>query len=179
MSRQGRRPLLRGRAGAGLGGVLAGCGFHPIYAPGPKGSLGAAQVGLAAIQVAIIPDRTGQLLRQALQARFEREGAGTAHKYDLFVAYSIASEGLAVEPDSSVTRTRLVGYASWTLLAQDPKRSAVTSGSARSLDGVDVVNNQFFASDLNVETAQRRISETIADQITLQLATYFNRKNVA
>jgi len=155
---------------------LSGCGFRPIYAPGAKGVVGAAQTGLAAIQVAIIPDRTGQLLRQALQARFEREGVGTAHRYDLYVAYSIGGEGLGIEPDSSTTRTRLIGTASWTLLAQDPSRTTMTSGSARTVDGVDVVNEQFFALDLNNETAQRRISETIADQITLQIATYFSRR---
>jgi LPS-assembly lipoprotein len=151
----------------GLSAWLSGCGFHPVYQGG------AAQTGLAEITVANIPNRPGQELRQALQARFERSGPGTARRYDLIVAYNLASEGISLQPDSSVTRTRLVGTASWYLVAQDTTRTVTTTGSARSVDGVDVVNNQFFALDLDAESAQRRVAEAIADQITLQLASYF------
>jgi LPS-assembly lipoprotein len=151
--------------------AVAGCGFRPVYLPEAH-----AQEALAEIQVAIIPNRAGQLLRQALQARFERGGAAPARRYELYVAYGISSEGIAIEPDSSVTRSRVVANASWNLLAQDATRSALTSGTARSVDGVDVVNEQFFAADINVEAAQKRVAETIADQITLQLAAYFRRQ---
>jgi LPS-assembly lipoprotein len=157
--------------------LASGCGFHPVYEAADGGREGgAAQEGLAAIQVANIPDRVGQLLRQALQARFERGHAATARRYDLFVAYGISGEGIGFEPDSSVTRSRLSGTATWYLLAQDATRTSLTSGTARAVDAVDIVNEQFFAADLNTEAAQRRISEAIADQITLQLAGYFEHK---
>jgi len=156
--------------------AVAGCGFQPMYLPDGKAGGGPAQEGLSEISVAIIPNRPGQLLRQALQARFERGGAAVARKYDLYVAYGISQQGVGIQPDSSVTRTRIVGNASWNLLAQDATRSSLTSGTARSVDGVDVVNEQFFAADINVEAAQKRVAETIADQITLQLAAYFRRK---
>lgn len=169
----GRRRILGSLIGAA---AVSGCGFHPVYLPDAQAGGGAAQDDLAAIAVAIIPNRPGQLLRQALQARFERGGAAPARRYDLYVAYGISQQGVGIEPDSSVTRTRIIGNASWNLLAQDTARSALTSGTARSVDGVDVVNEQFFASDINVEAAQKRVAETIADQITLQLAAYFQRK---
>jgi LPS-assembly lipoprotein len=100
---------------------------------------------------------------------------GTAHRYDLYVAFGISIEGVSVQQDSSVARNRIVGSASWTLRAQDPTRSTLTTGNARSIDGVDIVNEQFFAADLNTETAQKRVCEALADQITLQLAAYFLR----
>jgi LPS-assembly lipoprotein len=158
--------------------ALSGCGFRPIYSQQQGGNAGGpVREALAAIQVAIIPNRTGQVLRQDLQERFEGQGTGIARRYDLYVAYSVGSEGISIQPDSSVTRTRLVGTASWNLLAQDPTRSSVTSGVARSVDGIDVINEQFFAADLDVEAAQRRISAAIADQITLQIAAYFRRQS--
>ncbi|MDQ2801372.1 MAG: hypothetical protein M3Y41_01300, partial [Pseudomonadota bacterium] len=46
---------------------LAGCGFQPVYMPTASGSAGPARRELAAVNVQIIPDRPGQLLRQALQ----------------------------------------------------------------------------------------------------------------
>jgi LPS-assembly lipoprotein len=136
-------------------------------------SSGAVPDALAAIAIANIPNRPGQLLRQALQERFERGGTAPARRYDLYVAYNIGTEGIGIQTDSSVTRDRVIATANWNLLAQNATRSAITSGTARSVDGVDVVNNQFFALDLNIEATQRRLCEAIADQITLQLATYF------
>ena len=62
-----RRRLLVLAAGASL----SGCGFQPVYMPTASGKAGVAQRELAAIQVDLIPDRPGQVLRQALQDRLE------------------------------------------------------------------------------------------------------------
>ena len=65
-----------------------------------------------------IPDRPGQLLRQALQARLNSDG-GAQRRYDLDVVYWIAGDGIALLPDTSVTRLRLTGYANWALRSAD------------------------------------------------------------
>jgi LPS-assembly lipoprotein len=164
-----RRELLALSAGFSL----AGCGFRPVYMPTASGGPGIAQRELGAINVGIIPDRPGQLLRQALQKRFEGSGGGAAQKYDLGVDYSIAGEGIAILQDNSVTRIRLIARGNWTLRAQDPGATRLASGSARAMDGLNILDQQFFAADLENETVQRRLAEQIADQITLQLAAYF------
>ena len=46
--------------------------------PTASGKAGVAQRELAAIQVDLIPDRPGQLLRQALQDRLEMGASGVA-----------------------------------------------------------------------------------------------------
>lgn len=155
--------------------LLAGCGFQPLYMPTASGNAGVAQRELAAIHVAIIPDRPGQLLRQALQARLEGSGSTAAQRYELRVGFGIAGDAIAIRPDTNPTRIREIGTASWTLVAQDPARSMVTSGSARAVDGYNLINAQYFASDLENATVQRRLAETLADQITLQLAAYFRQ----
>lgn len=159
----------------GLLGVLQGCGFRPIYADGPDGTMGPAQAGLAAISVGVIPDRSGQLLRQALQARFERGGVGRAHRYDLYVFLFIGSEGVGTIENNANTRTRLVATASWTLKAQDPARTTLDSGVARSVDGFDIIDQQYFAAEMEQEAGQKRLTEALAEQIALQLAIYFRR----
>jgi LPS-assembly lipoprotein len=88
-----RRQLLA----LGAGGALSGCGFQPVYMPTASGTAGAPQRELAAIQVALIPDRPGQLLRQALQDRLEMGASGVARRYDLTVSFWIAGEGIAVQ----------------------------------------------------------------------------------
>lgn len=163
----------RGAVSLGLAALLPGCGFQPLYASRADGTASVAQSDLAAITVGLIPDRQGQLLRQALQDRFERQGVGIAHRYDLAVAFNIAQEGIGIQPDTSTTYIRVSGTASWILRAQDPQHSTLTNGSAKAVDSYNIIANQFFAMQLESETVQRRLVQNLADQITLQLARYF------
>jgi len=175
LGRVKRRGLLGGLAVL-LGAPLAGCGFRPMYMPTASGGPGVAQRELAAVTVGIIPDRPGQLLRQALQSRFERTEQGVPHRYDLSVAYEIEGEGVAILHDNTTTRIRLTGRAQWTLRAQDAQRSVLVTGTARSLDAVNLLKEQYFSADLGNEAAQARIANAVADQITGQLAAFFNRR---
>jgi LPS-assembly lipoprotein len=163
----------------GVGAALSGCGFQPIYMPTASGNAGVAQRELAAIQVALIPDRPGQLLRQALQDRLEMGGSGVAHRYDLTVGFGISGEGIAIQQDNVATRVRLVGNASWVLVAQDPGRTTLSNGSARAVDAINIFDTQYFAADLGSEAAQRRLAEALANQITNQLAIFFRKRAAA
>ncbi|MEJ1979158.1 MAG: LPS assembly lipoprotein LptE [Acetobacteraceae bacterium] len=165
----GRRGLL-----LGVGACLSGCGFRPVYAPTSK-LAGGAQTELGAVDVGIIPDRGGQLLRQSLQERLDRGGLAEAKRYDLTVSFGLSVAGLGIQSDSTITRLRLVGTGTWSLKRLDPGRTLVTSGVARSLDGFNVLDQQYFAADMENESAQRRIADALAEQITLQIASYFSR----
>jgi LPS-assembly lipoprotein len=171
-----RRGLLTLGLGLGASGTLAGCGFQPLYMPASNGAPGVAQRELAAITVGIIPDRPGQILREALQERLERGSSGVAQLYDLSVAYGIGGEGIAIQQDSSTTRIRLVARATWTLNAQDTSRRQLAQGSARSIDAYNVLDEQYFAADQENDFASQRLADAIADQITIQLAAYFRHR---
>ncbi len=176
MSPLGRRRLL-GAAAAGLGlAPLGGCGFQPVYMPTASGNPGPAARELAAIHVVLIPDRPGQLLRQALQQRLHGADDTTERRYDLGVFYWIAGEGIAILPDNTNTSTRLIARANWTLTARDPARTRVADGSARALESINVFNTQYFGGDLETEQASARLANQIADQITLRLATLFRAR---
>lgn len=161
-----RRSVLLGALG------LAGCGFEPVYMPSAGNTSGVAQRELAAIDVAIIPDRPGQLLRQALQEKLG--GADpSAPQYTLNVNYWIAGEGIGIQPDNTATYIRMFGNANWSLVARDPARTQITSGYSRVGDSVNIFQNQYFGAELDTERAWRRIADSIADQIALRLATFF------
>ncbi len=153
--------------------MLSGCGFHPLY--GSAGAASGPRAELGAIDVASIPDRPGQILRQALQQRFDH-GEGLPKRYTLDVSFGVAGDPIAIQRDSTATRVREVATATWTLKSLDPAHSVVASGTARALDGVNIIDQQYFAADLEGETATKRITETVADQITLQIASYFARR---
>ena len=95
---------------------------------------------------------------------------------DLRVGFGIAGDAIAILPDSNPTRIREIGSAAWTLVAQDPARTTLTSGSAKAVDGYNLINAQYFASDLENEVVQRRLANALADQITMQLAVYFRQQ---
>ena len=154
----------------GLGIVLSiclgGCGFRPVYGPQPAGS---GNVELGAIDVPILAERQGQLLRQALVERLERAGGVAPKRYDLVVSYAVTNDGIAIQRDNSSSRNRLTARATWYLVTQDAQRRTVASGIARSVDGYNPIDIQFFSNELEVEGIQRRLAEQVADQMVLQL----------
>jgi hypothetical protein len=159
------------------GGAVAGCGFQPVYMPTASGKAGPAARELAAVEVPVLGDRPGQLLRQALQDRLHNDD-GTPFRYRLNISFWISGEGINVQPDNTATRIRLIGNANWELI--DSTRRSLTKGAARSVDGVNIFDTQYFAADQENEVVQRRIAGALADQVALQLAAYFRRQaNVA
>lgn len=167
--RLGRRVAVLGAACG-----LAGCGFRPLYGPLARG--GPIEPKLQSIYVAVMAERPGQLLRQALQQRLEGAGSGAAKQYELTGGLTVIAESLGIQQDTSATRVRLNGNAGWSLRKLDLQQTLVTGGVARATDGYNVSNQQYFAADLEQSAAVRRLAETIADQITLEIAAYFRKQ---
>lgn len=170
-----RRRRFLGASLLGGAGLLGGCGFQPIYMPTASGNAGPPKRELAKVFVRIISERPGQMLRQALQERFGSD-SGAPSAYDLAVSFGVTGEAIGIESSSVATRYRFIGSASWSLLAHDPHSTRLTNGSARSMDGVNVFDGQYFAVDLETEAAEKRIAEAIAQQIATQLAIWFRQQ---
>ncbi len=153
--------------------ALSGCGFHPVYAT--RGASAPAVAGLSQVDVALIPERFGQLTREALEARLEVGGAGTVHRYRLVTSLGLSSDAIGVLPDTVATHVRLIGTAQWTLMSEDASGAILAHGTARDVDGFDIIDQQYFAADLSNQAVQRRIAKSLASQIALQLALYFEK----
>ncbi len=167
--------------GLGLLGSLGGCGFRPLYAPAGSGGSGVTtgqHLELSRIYVPVMAERSGQLLRQALQQRFEGSGTGEAKAYELIAALSISNDGIGIQRDNSTSRIRVDGSAVWRLQALTPERTVLTQGSSRVLDGFNIINQQVFAAELESDAAVRRVTSALADQIMIQIAAYFRRDPV-
>ena len=167
-----------GRRAALLGGgaALAGCGFRPLYAPAASGAPGPAAAEMAAIYVPVFADRPGQLLRQELQQRFEGTGTGTAKRYELVASIAVNAEAIAIQRDSSSSRVRLIGSAPWVLRTLSLDHAVLAQGTSRILDGYNILNQQFFAADLESEVVVRRVAAALADQISTQVGAFFLRR---
>jgi LPS-assembly lipoprotein len=154
---------------------LAGCGFEPLYGRGGGG--GDPGSDLAGVYVNNIVGRYGQQVRENLQQRLDLPVSGAAAIYTLDVSPGQSSEGLAIQPDNSSTYTRIVGTANWTLRTVGVPPRVLATGSARTVDGYNNIDEQYFQSTISNETAQGRIAANLADAIALQVAAWFRREH--
>lgn len=152
--------------------LLAGCGFRPLYQEAEP-TAGSASVGseLAAVEIAPIPDRAGQLVRNDLLYHMNAiEGGGAAaYRLDVRLAESISE--LAVESTGFATRSNLRLAASYSLVDLSTGRQLVL-GRSRAISSYNIVDASF--STLTAQNAAReRAAARIAEDIRARLAAYF------
>jgi len=171
-------------------GLLAGCGFQPVYGPGRTGSEvpTAAAVGqnepqlrraLATVRVGQINERTGQIMRRTLQRNLEGLEPGTPGRYNLEVGLSFAAEPLGFRRDGIATRVRFVGTATWLLYTLAVPAVLLNRGTARSLDSFNLPDLQFFAADASLEDSQRRLIVELSDRVVLGVAIALRQRMAA
>ncbi|MBW8270959.1 LPS assembly lipoprotein LptE [Caldovatus aquaticus] len=175
---RGRRVLLRrGAVAAAL--LLPGCGFRPLYGPGGGAAAGEeapVQAELAAVQVAPIPERGGQLLRRALAERLRGAAQAAPARYDLRVSLAFAAEPLGFRRDGTPSRVRYQGTASWWLLTRTAPPQQIASGTERENDAYNIPDQQFFAAEAARDAAERRMVEQLAFAIAERLALVFRQR---
>jgi LPS-assembly lipoprotein len=150
--------------------ALSGCGFAPLYG-GAQGQ--AASAGLESVQVQNIPERTGQLLRLSLEQQLHAQGQPVTEQYTLIVNYGIDQTGEGLQADSSTTRTRFDAHAAWRLSPIGNPAITLISGNATAMDALNIIDQQYFASNLETETVNQQLADEISAQITAQLAAWF------
>ncbi|HWL82958.1 MAG TPA: LPS assembly lipoprotein LptE [Roseomonas sp.] len=163
-----RRLLTLGAAGL----TLAGCGFRPLYAP-QGGAASVSDPGvrsvLASTEVALIPERSGQLMRRALQQRLGRFGAATPAQ-QLRVSLQFGTEAEGFRRDGTATRARLTATAGWLLVSLNTPPTQMAQGTEQAFDAFDIPDNQFFAADFARDATVQRLIDQIADDIVLRLS---------
>jgi LPS-assembly lipoprotein len=168
----------RASLGAALG--LAGCGWRPLYAPvsGVEGSADRRmQDELAAVRVALMPDRVGQVMRRQLQRLFESSGgAGVAARYDLQVGLAFSGEIYGYRRDGFITRVRYNASAPWNLRTMGSPAEEISRSTARTIDSFNVPDNQFFSADSSREAMEVRLMDELSDQIYRGVAVALRRR---
>ncbi len=149
--------------------TLAGCGFSPLYGGG-----GATAGALDTVEIANIPERTGQLLRQSLQTDFYAAGAPVAQRYVLNVTYAVSQADIGVQADTATTRARSTATATWSLAPVGEPTHQLASGQVVDEDASNIVANQLFAFTLESDAVNDELSSRVAADITAQVAAYFH-----
>lgn len=153
--------------------VLAssGCGFRPLYGtPSPEAT--PASSDLAAIEVALIPDRSGQQLRNQLEQMLN-PGAetGVTDRYTLAVQLREKVDTFAVERSGFATRATIELTATYAL-QEDAAGTQVLAGRARAISSYNLLDND-FSTVAGTEDARRRAIQQLAYEIRNRLAAHF------
>jgi LPS-assembly lipoprotein len=172
--------LLRGAVALAVAGLLSlgagGCGFHPLYGPTASGA-NLSEV-MKTIDVATIPSRTGQRLRNELI--FANTGGGgqlkPAYRLDIalretvrntLVATTGAPTGQVLQLDAEYRLVRLAD--------NEPVLKAwSTSEAAYNLVGSTGIAGSAYGDTRAAIDAENRAARTLADTIKTRVAAYLS-----
>ncbi|MDD2875968.1 MAG: hypothetical protein PHT60_01930 [Acidiphilium sp.] len=125
------------------------------------------------IDIGLIPDRQGQVMREALENDLQRDGAPAFYRYHLAVSFGMSVQIIGIQPDSSNTRNRFIANAHWELTPEGNQTLPIAKGNAQAMDAENIIDNQYFANSLDAGTMRHQLAREIASQISTELAIYF------
>lgn len=153
---------------------LGGCGFQPIYKQ--TASLNTNKE-LKKIYIPVMDNRFGQQIRQFLQQNTAGSGPEDPKTYELDVTPSLSEEAIDIHYDNSSGRARMTGNAHWVLKTISINPVVLAQGDAQTMDGYNITFEQYFAQMLNDETAQTRVAQNLANEVTQQVAIWFKHND--
>ncbi len=160
---------------AGVLGCLPGCGFKPLYGAHSAAHGPAATEQFATVEIPVLPDRTGQQLRNMLIDSLHPSGAADTYQYRLDVKITEADISLGLQGNSTSTRGQIKLSALYSLIDKKTGKNLLKE-TVRTSSGYNILVNQ-FGTELSTESSREEGLQQIADDITLHLALYFTREN--
>jgi LPS-assembly lipoprotein len=148
---------------------LSACGFTPLYSQNAQVS-----AHLDQIQIGIIPDRSGQFLRNALIDRFYQTGTPSAPLYHLKIepiAESISD--LDITKSSDATRAQLRLRTTMTL-TDTATGNAVLTRQLRSITSYNILQSQ-FTTNVSEQDARESGLNDLARQIERQISLHLKK----
>ena len=151
---------------------LTACGFQPVYKKSAETGYSSHQA-LQTIRISPLPDRPGQILHNLLRDRMNPLGQPRKPLYVLKATITETEKDLAVRLDNTTSRTNLTIMVKYSLVSLS-SNNAVFSSIARSTNSFDKLDDP-YANLVAEDTARNRVLRQVADDMALQLGTYFNK----
>jgi LPS-assembly lipoprotein len=163
-------------ASVGAAGLLAGCGFHPLYEDAGDRPEALAD-RLAAIKVSQISEHFGQVMTNALHDGLNPDALRVPTQYQLDVALREVTFAFAARADGTPSRNQLTLVATW-ILRQAGDSKVVASGMTKSNVGYDVLNND-YTNVISSNNNELRAVRDLSDEIQASIAAYFQNHPAA
>ncbi len=158
----------------GSAGLLAGCGFRPLYGTrslsgAPTGSPSIDQQ-LAAVRIDPISDRLGQQLHNALRDGLNPLGQPVSSTHHLSIKLTVRTYGALTRTDLSATRRNVELTAFYSLI--DNAGEVALRDSSQIVTGYDEFDDPLNDISAN-ESALERSTVALAEVIKTRLAAHF------
>ncbi len=149
---------------------LSACGFRPLYA---TGGVADASDELSQVEIGVIPDRSGQILRNYLIQGINSGGRPSNPAYRLDVNLRERQEDLGIDKTDTAQRANLIITARFSLrTAADDQE--VLNRRVGIITSYNIVLDEY--ATLSAQNAARdRALRQLGSDIRTQLALYFSR----
>jgi LPS-assembly lipoprotein len=154
--------------------LLSSCGFRPMYGDNSRMKTAGVQAQLNEVAIGIIPDREGQMLRNALMDRFYA-GAGepTSPRFTLTIA-PITEQRFELDITKTAEATRAQLNLTSTLTLKDMNGKILITRPLRSITSYNVLESE-FATRVTETAARENAIQDLARQIERDVALYVTR----
>ncbi len=156
-----------------LAAALGGCGFHPLY--GGR-TAGAYDPDLAAIKVASIPDRDGQILALALREKLNPRGADLPVRYTLRTNIAVTRGDLGIERNATSVRGQIEIVAHYDLIG--PGGAILLHGRSHTISAFNIVQDG-YATKVAEDDARERALNDVSDDIVMNLALFVRNRRAS
>jgi len=160
--------------------LLTSCGFQPMYGSHSASADLKSEAGasLANVDIQVLPDREGQMLRNELIDGMYPHGQPATPRYQLkFNELVMNVRELDLTKSSEATRAQIIASTGIHLIDMD-SGNEVLSRSIKSISSYNVLPSE-FATNVTEENARESAIKDLARQVQLQLTLYFNRDHSA
>ncbi len=157
--------------------TLSSCGFRPMY--GDEGAAEAVtQSNKSLVEIANIPDRDGQQLRNLLIDRLYLKGRPADAPYILTIApLQTHTTHLGIRKDATSTRAMTEISSVMTLKDRASNRVLLTR-DIRSVGSYNELDNQ-FATLVSSQSLTGHMLEELSDDVVTEINLYFSRQGTA
>ena len=158
---------------AALSGCSDGSGFRPLYGSSELGGAGANEK-LAALDIAPIPGRVGQRIRNELIFQATGGGQPLPPEYRLDIAINESVSSTLVQTDGNATAQVYNLDASFKLVRISDKQ-VLAEGKSYARAGFQRVTS-IFANVRAREEAENRAAKTIGEELRTRLMAHLSRQ---
>lgn len=155
---------------------LTGCGFEPLYGKAEylQSADPAMATGRAAIDIANVPDREGQRLRNLLMDRLYVRGRPATGDYILtLLPLKTDVTNLGIRKDATSTRA-MTNVGTHIKLVERVTGRIVLERDVHAVGGYNQLDNQ-LATIVSRQSVTDHMLEELSDSIVREIDLYFNR----
>ena len=152
---------------AAVAATVAGCGFHPLYAPSGPHDWDPA---LASISVGPIRDRPGQILEQALRENLNPGDMSVTPRWRLLTEVTVQRADFGIQRNATATTSEIVIGATYRVIDVAGNKQ-VYANISRATGDFDQLSDA-YATQVAADSARDRALQQVADDMVIRLALF-------